>query len=246
MKRVLIILLIASASFSSVHAQNEVSQREVIALLELKRATNGHLWTHVWEQNTPIANWHGVSIKDGKVVGLDLSNNNLHGKIPLTIGNLKNLEYLDLSNNNLKGNIPVELRKFNQLKEVNLHGNQLTGKIPSTMNRLKNLRHLDLSDNALEGGIPKSITELSKLSSLALANNNLVGEMPLGMEKLTRLKKIYLANNGFKSLDNLKLLAKQQLVLVDVDVNSPNFAAIDFTKNPEGTAKLEFEKEENE
>jgi len=226
-------------------AQDEVSKREIIALLELKQATKGHQWTNVWDQATPITQWHGVTIKNGKVVGLDLSNNNLTGKIPMTIGNLKHLESLDLSNNNLKGKIPVELRKFDMLKVVNFSGNKLTGKIPTTLDRLQNLNHLDLSNNNIAGVLPHSITELEKLNSLVLSNNKLTGAMPEGMEKLKKLKKIFLANNNFDSLENLKPLSKQQLVLVDVDVNSRDFAAIDFTKNPEGMAKLEFEKEDN-
>lgn len=226
-------------------AQEEVSRREVIALLELKRATNGHQWVKVWDQDKPMSQWHGVTIEEGKVVGLDLSNNNLTGNIPMTIGNLKHLQFLDLSNNSLEGKIPVELRKFDSLKIVNFAGNQLTGKIPNTLNRLQSLNHLDLSNNNIGGKIPKSLTELINLNSLVLANNQLRGIMPQGMENLRKLKKIYLANNNFESLDNLKPLARQQLVLVDVDVNSRDFAAIDFTKNPEGMAKLEFEKEEN-
>ncbi len=84
-------LLLVCLGFTVLTAQNEVSKREVIALLELKAKTKGHLWTNQWDQSQPISTWHGVTIKDGKVIGLDLSNNNLQGKIPITIGNLKHL-----------------------------------------------------------------------------------------------------------------------------------------------------------
>lgn len=222
-------------------AQDEVSQREVIALLELKAKTKGHLWTQQWDQEKPISTWHGVTVKDGKVVGLDLSNNNLQGKIPITIGNLRHLESLNLSGNNIKGKIPGLFRKFDKLKAVNLEGNALVGNIPNTINKLESLQELNLSNNNLEGELPQSINELSKLSTLALANNDLNGAMPKGMENMKQLKELYLANNEFTDLDGLRQLSEQQLVLTDVEVKNGEFRPIDFTKPQEGLSKLKFE-----
>ncbi|MDT0606882.1 leucine-rich repeat domain-containing protein [Croceitalea rosinachiae] len=236
-------LLLALVLFSGnlLTAQDEVSQREVIALLELKAKTKGHLWTNQWDESKPITTWHGVTIKDGKVVGLDLSNNNLQGKIPITIGNLRNLETLDLSNNNIKGKIPGLFRKFDNLKEVDLGKNELTGNIPSSINQLQNLQELNLSNNKLEGALPKTINTLSKLNTLALANNDLNGPMPVGMENLKKLKKLYISNNEFSDMNSLRPLAEQQTVLTDVKLTNGNMLPIDFTKSKEGLSKLEFE-----
>jgi Leucine-rich repeat (LRR) protein len=228
-------------SFNLLTAQLGISQREAIALLELRAKTKGHLWKNQWDTNTPISEWHGVTIKNGKVVGLDLSNNNLQGKIPITIGNLRNLEYLDLSKNNITGRIPGLFRKFKNLKEVNLGNNDLVGNIPSTIHKLKSLKKLDLCQNRLEGKLPESVKELSELNTLLLADNNLSGEMPKGMENLKKLKKLYLANNSFSNINSLRALSEQQLVLTDFRIKGGNVLPIDFSKTQEGLSKLKFE-----
>ena len=163
-------------------AQNEVSEREVIALLEFKVKTKGHLWTNKWDQNKPISTWHGVVIENGSVVGLDLSDNNLQGKIPITIANLKNLKYLKLSGNNIKGRIPGLIRKLTHLQEVDLAKNQFVGNIPSAINKLQKLSMLNLSNNNLEGELPSSISQLPKLNTLDLANNNFTGSQLLCLD----------------------------------------------------------------
>ncbi|MEO0572979.1 MAG: leucine-rich repeat domain-containing protein [Bacteroidota bacterium] len=236
-------LFVVGFSITMVVAQNEVSQREVIALLELKAKTKGHLWTQKWDQTQAISTWHGVTVKNGKVVGLDLSNNNLQGKIPITIGNLRHLQVLDLSGNRIEGKIPGLFQKFENLKVVNLANNDLAGNIPSSIHKLQHLEELNLNNNRLEGELPKGISALSKLKTLALANNDLQGPMPGGMENLKKLKKLYLANNEFSDLNALRKLSKQQLVMSDFKIREGNLVSMDFTKTPEseGLSRLEFE-----
>jgi len=236
-----LLVIVAGLSFNFLTAQNEVSQREVIALLELKAKTKGNLWTNQWDQSQPISTWHGVTIKDGKVVGLDLSNNNLQGKIPITIGNLRHLESLDLSGNHIEGKVPGLFRKFKKLKMVNLADNTLTGDIPSSIDKLQNLEELNLNNNKLEGELPQSISQLSKLKTLALANNHLNGNIPLGMEKMRKLRRLYLANNQFSGFNGLRQLSEQQLVLTDFTIKDGQFNPINFSESPEGFTKLKFE-----
>ncbi|KHG28596.1 hypothetical protein F383_12679 [Gossypium arboreum] len=68
--------------------------------------------------------------------------NNLHGNIPLSLGNcqrpipsslssLRGLEALDVSNNNLSGEIPEFLVRFGALRYLNLSFNNFEGVIPS-------------------------------------------------------------------------------------------------------------------
>ncbi len=222
-------------------AQLEISEREAIALLELRAKTRGDLWINQWDTEAPISEWHGVTIKDGKVVALDLSNNNLQGRIPITIGNLKNLEILNLSQNNISRKIPGLFRKFKNLKYIDLGENELVGNIPSTINKLENLQELNLSNNNLKGELPQTIIELDKLNTLALANNDLNGGMPEGMENLKKLKKLYLSNNSFSDMNGLRELSKQQLVLTDFKLKNGNVLPIDFTESQEGLSKLDFE-----
>ncbi|KAE8691971.1 Detected protein of unknown function [Hibiscus syriacus] len=61
---------------------------------------------------------------------IDLRNNNFHGPIPCSLGELSELESLDLSSNNLHGRIPTELKNLGFLAVLNLSQNNLTGHIP--------------------------------------------------------------------------------------------------------------------
>ncbi len=238
------LVVVLGLSVNLISAQDEVSQREVIALLELKAKTKGHLWTHQWDQSQPISTWHGVTIRNGKVVGLDLSNNNLEGKIPITIGNLKHLEVLDLSGNQIEGKVPGLLRKFENLKVINLADNALAGDIPASIHQLQHLEELNLNNNKLEGELPEGISELSKLKTLALANNDLQGEIPRGMENMKKLKELYLSNNEISGLESLRKLSEQQLVMTDFKIKAGNLVPLDFTQFPKGLSKLEIEEQD--
>ncbi|XP_057990155.1 receptor-like protein EIX2 [Hevea brasiliensis] len=88
------------------------------------------------------------------------------------------LTSLDLSGNNLDGKIPEELMKLAGLVVLNLSGNHFTGQIPESISELKQLLSLDLSSNKLSGPIPPSMSSLSFLGYLNLSNNNLSGEIP--------------------------------------------------------------------
>ncbi|KAG6497885.1 receptor-like protein EIX1 [Zingiber officinale] len=95
------------------------------------------------------------------------------------------LNIMDLSNNNLIGKIPTELMNLSGLFGLDLSGNHLTGEIPENISALQQLESLDLSRNNLSGGIPSSMAHMSSLGFLNLSYNNLSGEIPLGDQLLT-------------------------------------------------------------
>jgi Leucine-rich repeat (LRR) protein len=68
-----------------------------------------------------------------EIIQLDLSNNNLTGRIPEWIGELSNLRFRLLSYNNLEGEIPIQLCKLDQLTLIDLSHNYLSGNILSWM-----------------------------------------------------------------------------------------------------------------
>ncbi|GKV45697.1 hypothetical protein SLEP1_g52755 [Rubroshorea leprosula] len=95
----------------------------------------------------------------------------------------KNLEYvnnIDLSRNNLTGRIPEEITTIPALTILNLSMNHLNGSIPNKIGNLRWLESLDLSHNQLSGQIPQSLSNLTSLSYLNLSYNNLTGKIPSG------------------------------------------------------------------
>jgi hypothetical protein len=158
------------------------------ALIELYEATDGDNWTNPWDTTScDVCNWYGVVCGgNGRVVSIDLSNNNLSGS--LNNFSMPFLVFLGLPNNNLTGNIPA----FNlpNLQHLWIGENNLTGSIP-TFN-LPNLRYLWLENNQLSGPIP-NFTSMSNLESIRLYNNPLGGSIPVFT--MTSLKAIWLSNN---------------------------------------------------
>ena len=69
----------------------------------------------------------------------------MSGSIPISLGNLSNLESLDLSFNQLSGSIPSSLGALSNLVNLWLRENQLSGSIPISLGNLSNLQVLSLS-----------------------------------------------------------------------------------------------------
>ncbi|KAK3161772.1 hypothetical protein QOZ80_1BG0081200 [Eleusine coracana subsp. coracana] len=99
------------------------------------------------------------------------------GNTEYTFNKNGSMIFLDLSFNQLDSEIPKELGTMYYLMIMNLGHNLLSGLIPSELAGAKKLAVLDLSHNQLEGPIPNSFSSLS-LSEINLSNNQLNGSIP--------------------------------------------------------------------
>ncbi|BFG17348.1 hypothetical protein CerSpe_036220 [Prunus speciosa] len=104
------------------------------------------------------------------------------------------LEYLDLSYNQLRGKIPEEMGDMIALQVLELSHNQLSGEIPASLGKLKDLGVFDASHNRLQGHIPDSFSNLSFLVQIDLSSNELTGEIPT-RGQLSTLPATQYANN---------------------------------------------------
>ncbi|KAG2650166.1 hypothetical protein PVAP13_1NG148738 [Panicum virgatum] len=113
---------------------------------------------------------------------LDLSNNNLNGSVPPSIGNLTKLTYLNLSNKQeiggLSGHIPATIGMLENLETLDLGYNNFAGPIPSSLGNLTRLVHMDLSYNLLSGRIPHELGMIHSLKLLYLSSNSFNGSIP--------------------------------------------------------------------
>ncbi|MGV6845002.1 MAG: Two component regulator three Y domain protein, partial [Lutibacter sp.] len=140
MKKVVTPILFLLVSLQFTFAQ--ISQSEKNALVDLYKATHGESWNNTWDLKADVNTWYGVTIIENKVTALNLSMNNLEGKIPSTIGNLTNLKSLNLGFNKIGGNIPNEITQLNNLENLQLFMNQLNGQIPESIGNLSHLKVL--------------------------------------------------------------------------------------------------------
>ncbi|KAM3737727.1 hypothetical protein ACB098_09G077700 [Castanea mollissima] len=120
----------------------------------------------------------------------------LGGTLPHVIGKLLKLEGLYLSNNNFFGPIPSSLGNLTTLTQLFMERNKFEGRIPPSLGNCQNLLLLNLSHNNLSSTIPKQVMSLLSLSIfLDLSYNFLIGALPLEVGNLIHLAKLDLSNN---------------------------------------------------
>lgn len=114
-----------------------------------------------------------AQVAETESTSLGLSGLNL-ARLPDSVGELRDLEYLDLSHNRLP-ETPEVIRNLSSLTYLSLAVNRLTV-VPSWLAELSHLTTLDLSDNQLSA-LPVSLGSLP-LDSLRLDGNPLMSPPP--------------------------------------------------------------------
>ncbi|KAF5199215.1 Receptor-like protein kinase [Thalictrum thalictroides] len=92
-----------------------------------------------------------------KLVSVVLKNNTFRSELPLELGKFVLLHRLDVSYNDILGRIPSALFSLPSLEYINLAGNGLMGALPTNTSCSSALKFVDLSDNLLVGDLPSCI-----------------------------------------------------------------------------------------
>ncbi|XP_016461867.2 uncharacterized protein LOC107785146 [Nicotiana tabacum] len=158
---------------------------------------------------------------------LDLSANQLSGRIPVWIGSFTQLYTLNLSNNKFVSEIPSTVTNLENLGVLDLHSNKLEGSVNSVfqmksrfeggslayldlsdnsfssaieqigMGEQENIRYLNLSHNFLKGRLPTSIGALISVQTLDLSYNRLGSNLPTSLANVSTLERLMLHKNHF-------------------------------------------------
>lgn len=176
--------------------QASLAEADRATLVDFHRATGGDRWRRRdgWLSDDPIGTWHGVTVESGRVVRLDLADNNLRGRLPKVVAELSGLRVLRLDGNRLWGRIPPELGDLTGLLELVLSSNLLSGTIPTELKRLSELRILGLRYTGLEGPLPAWLGELTELYELGLSGNYFDSPVPPELGNLRNLLTLYLSD----------------------------------------------------
>uniref|UniRef100_A0A0E0JXB2 Receptor kinase-like protein Xa21 n=1 Tax=Oryza punctata TaxID=4537 RepID=A0A0E0JXB2_ORYPU len=175
---------------------------------------------------------------------LSVSDNNLTGELPNSVGNLSTrLEYFLTNYNSITGKIPEGIGNLASLKFIDMSSNFHEGTIPASLGKLKNLNKLSLSYNNLSGSIPSSIGNLQMLMLLSLGNNALSGEIPPSLSNCP-LEQLDLSYNNLTGLIPKELFSISTLsasvnlehnfltgALPSEVGNLTNLALLDFSNN---------------
>ncbi|KAM0911984.1 hypothetical protein ACQ4PT_013097 [Festuca glaucescens] len=199
------------------HLSPAVARLTELKVLSLPfRGLRGEIPGELWRlQHLEVLNLAGNSLRGSLPVtfpkglrSLDLSGNQLSGRIPPGIGDCAALRRLRMSSNSLDGFIPPQIGKLAELRVLELFGNRLAGGIPTELRHCSSLVKMDLSRNLLHGQVPSSILrELRSLRFLSLAGNNFSGEIPSGLGQLSTLRFLNLSSNSLSGELPFDLLA---------------------------------------
>lgn len=216
MKKLIITLVVCIFSTVLI-AQVSTSERQI--LIDLYTSTNGENWSHSWDLNKTISEWHGITTEDNKITSISLLFNNMTGELPASIGELEHLEILELSFNKLHGPIPTEIGNLKNLKIIAFNGNDLTGNIPSSLGNLTKLSQLHLSSNLLTGKLPETLVNLNKLEVLNVFDNNLSGKIPYQFAYTRNLRELIVAENNFEASTEFSALLLSNGASINLDIN---------------------------
>ncbi|KAJ0970132.1 hypothetical protein J5N97_023009 [Dioscorea zingiberensis] len=174
---------------------------------------------------------------------INLSNNEIKGKLPPSLEHLMYLESINIRNNFFEGTLPQLFPST--LQFLVLSKNSFSGSLPPDIGEaIPNLVGLSLSSNNLTGSLPKSLCHLKRLVRFKLAYNHFTGEIPdcwgqsiisqwlfmdLSYNELSGsiptsvcslpLTALYLSNNNFSGLLPLSLGNCSQLLILDLGQN---------------------------
>ena len=151
---------------------------------------------------------------------VDLSFNRLEGRLPLWF----NVKWLFLENNLFSGSIPLNIGDSSSLEVLRVYGNLLNGSIPSSVSKLKGLEAIDLSNNNLSGDIPKNWNDLDQLDVIDLSKNKLSGRIPWWMCSISSLRQLMLGDNNL--IGELSSSLQNCTGLYSLDLGNNKFSSV--------------------
>uniref|UniRef100_A0A804KR23 Leucine-rich repeat-containing N-terminal plant-type domain-containing protein n=1 Tax=Musa acuminata subsp. malaccensis TaxID=214687 RepID=A0A804KR23_MUSAM len=153
------------------------------------------------------------NISSSTITYLDLSNNQIGGKLPSSLKFTK-LVILFLYSNRFEGQLPI----WPHVRFVSISDNMLDGGLSSSICQWTYLEYLDLSNNKLLGEIPYCLGD--ELLLLQLQNNSFSGEVPLSLKNCTNLWLLRLRSNMFSGVIPWQLARFERLQILDLANNN--------------------------
>ncbi|KAF0934302.1 hypothetical protein E2562_024763 [Oryza meyeriana var. granulata] len=150
---------------------------------------------------------------------LRMSKNRLSGILPPSLGKLTSLYVLSLGYNNLSGTVDEWIGKLTELQGLFLNSNNFTGPIPFSIGNLTKLTKFNISHNEFEGPIPPSLGKFVSVSYFDISYNNIYGEIPQELSNLKQLTEIHLSSNNLTGEIPSTLDQCTNLVTIQMDQN---------------------------
>lgn len=120
--------------------QFDAAEWEILQTIKEQLVDMG--WSQPWDMSNGMksaSSLAGLTIREGHVIGLNLSNSGLTGTFPSFVLELPQLQSLNMANNHLSGNIGQYAESFANLTALDASGNcfdEVTPMIPATVTTL--------------------------------------------------------------------------------------------------------------
>jgi Leucine-rich repeat (LRR) protein len=177
-------------------------EEDSTALVSFYDAMGGDEWTdNTGWKTANLENWYGVTVKNDRITGIKMENNNLSGQLTSGIGDLTMLDTLSIvDEKSVTGSIPLSITGLPNLLYLNISGTAISGNIPAELGNLITLEELILSENpSLTGTIPAGIGNLVSLKTLVINNLTAQGSIPAELGNLHSLKYLALDSCNFRN-----------------------------------------------
>ncbi|KAG7351070.1 two component regulator [Nitzschia inconspicua] len=212
----------------------DIIERYIASLLFF--AMDGNYWKNdfLFLSEKTICEWNGMVVSgtavnkipqgiqcnsDGRVVRIDLPQNNITGTLPWELAGLEALQVLRAPRNSVMGRLPAQLGLLADLRFVDLTNNHITGTLPTEFGWLRRMRQIKLRLNSLTGMIPKTFAGMSHLKLFDVSNNQMTGTLPPELGNLTALEYLDVSHN---QLDGTvpSTLSGRSFTMLDVSFNN--------------------------
>ncbi len=209
---------------------------EIQALRDFYESTGGDNWTSQTDGNTSddwpsgsdwdtinvvdnLSSLKGLTITNGDVTSISLTQNNLSGVLPQSLGNLASLVQIRIDKNNLTTTSFDFLNNLNQLTKLQIHDNNFTGPFPPQILGMTQLVELFINTNSFSGEIPAGISNLTQLKVLTLSFNNFTGIIPDIFGSLPNLEKLQVRSNQLVDPLPSSIASLSNLLVLDLSLN---------------------------
>lgn len=204
-----------------------------LQLISLRTATGGDNWTTVWDVDTPVSTWFGVTLNSAGCVDrlylyLNFSayvGNNLTGSLPAL--QLPELTELVLQGNDIGGTLP-DFSGMPNLERLNLNANSIGGTFPDFSGNPE-LRTVAMDGNPVSGSLP-DFPNTPLLKTLSCYFCSLSGEIP-DFSNVPLLENVYLGRNFLEGeIPDFQFVP--QLRILNLTINNLEGDIFDFSNTP--------------
>ena len=187
-------------------AQTDLTVADCEALKDVYDALDGHTWTNAtgWFQDASPCSWTGVSCNMLRVTSIILSEDNVRGVLPESIGDLDELTRIEIHPTSccvkrtyLTGGFPTSIGNLTKLRHIRVDNNRLNAPLPPEFGNLAELVTVDFARNQMSGPLPTTIGGLQKLETFSIYYNKFDGTLPNEFGDMSALRSATMSNNLF-------------------------------------------------